>query len=154
MIRDAYMSDFDAVLNLENQVFQIHINAHPDMIKPKLPLNKDYYEKCLQDENFKVLVFEENETILGFCIAQILVYKDHYLFYDMKTLEISDMCVDEKARGRSIGRQLVNSAKVYAKECGATRLELSVWWFNKNARQFYEHLGMTERTCRMEMILE
>ena len=87
-------------------------------------------------------------------VTQKLEYKDHHLYYDMKILEINDMCVNEKARGKNIGRQLVNRAKDYAREIGAIRLELTVWGFNKNARQFYEQIGMTERTIRMEMIIE
>jgi RimJ/RimL family protein N-acetyltransferase len=55
---------------------------------------------------------------------------------------------------KNIGRQFVNRAKDYAKEIGATRLELTVWGFNKNAREFYEHLGISKRTIRMEMNIE
>jgi len=124
------------------------------MIKPKLPFNQDYYEKCIQDENKKFLVFEENGNILGYCLIQNLEYKDHHVYNDMKIIEIVDMCVDEKARGQNIGRKFVESAKVCAKEIGAARLELTVWGFNKNARQFYERLGMSERTLRMEMSVE
>ena len=154
MIREAFISDFDAIHNLENQVFQIHLTARPDMIKPKLPFNQEYYEQCLQDKNKKIFVYEEDESILGYCITLQVEYKDHHLFFDTKILEINDMCVDENARGRSIGRLLVNNAKDYAKEIGATRLELSVWGFNSDARQFYEHLGLLERICRMEMSIE
>jgi len=154
MIRVACVLDFNAMLDLENQVFQIHLNARPDMMKSKLPFNQNYFEKCLKDENKRIFIYEENESILGYCITQILEYKDHHIYHDMKILEINDMCVDEKARGKNIGRQLVNCAKDYAKEIGATRLELTVWGFNENAKQFYEHLGMTERNRRMEIIIE
>jgi len=154
MIRNACGSDFNAVFDLENQVFQLHLNARPDLIKPKLSFNQEYFSKCIQDDKMNVLVFEENETILGYCITQVVEHKDHHVFYDMIVLEIRDMCVDEKARGRDIGRQLFDRAKDYAKEIGAHSLELSVWGFNRNARQFYEHLGMSERVSRMEMIID
>ena len=154
MIREARISDFDAIYNLENQVFQIHLDARPDLIKPKLPFNKGYYEKCLQDDMKKVYVFEENGEVLGYCITVKLEFKNHHIYHDMIVLEINDMCVDEKVRGKNIGRQLVDKSIKYAKDIGAARLELSVWGFNKNARQFYEHHGMTERTIRMEMTIE
>jgi len=154
MIRDACISDFNAILNLQNQVFQIHLTARPDMIKPKLPFNQGYFEQSLQDDNKKFLVFEKDRNILGYCIIQVLEYKDHHILHDMKIVEINDMCVDEKTRGNNIGRQFVDSAKDYAKEIGAARLELTVWGFNKSARQFYEHLGMSERTIRMEMSVD
>ena len=154
MIREACISDFNAISNLERQVFDIHLNARPDMIKPELPFNKDYFETSLNDENVKIFVYEENREILGYCITKKWGYSNHHLFYDMTILDINDMCVDEKARGKSIGRQLFNRAKDYAKEIGAAKIELSVWNFNKNARQFYEHLGMAERISRMEFIIE
>ena len=154
MIREACVSDFDAILNLENQVFQIHLSARPDMIKPNLPFNQEYFEKCVKDDGAKIFVYEEDGCILGYCITQKQEYRDHHIYYDMKVLEISDMCVDENERGKNIGQQLFNQAKDYAKEIGAARLELTVWGFNKNARQFYERNGMIERTTRMEMIVE
>ena len=155
MIREACPSDFDAISNLEYQIFHLHINARPDMIKPRSePFGKDYFEKCLKDENIKIFVYIENEKILGHCITKQWTYDNHHMFYDMKLLEIDDLCVDENARGKNIGRQLFNRARDYAKEIGAARLELMVWGFNKNARQFYEHLGMSERISRMELIIE
>ena len=154
MIREACTSDFNALSNLERQVFYIHLSARPDMIKPDEPFNKDYFESSLNDKNVKIFVYEENGKILGYCITKKWGYSNHHLFYDMTILDINDMCVDEKARGKSIGRKLFNRAKDYAKEIGASKIELSVWYFNKNARQFYEHLGMTERISRMEIIIE
>jgi ribosomal protein S18 acetylase RimI-like enzyme len=154
MIREASISDFTAIYDLENQVFHIHLNARPDMIKPELQFNRDYFETLLNDENVKIFVYEEYGEILGYCITKKMVYHNHHLFYDMTILEINDMCVDEKVRGKRIGRQLFNRAKDYAKEIGAVKMELSVWSLNKNARQFYEHLGMSERVSRMEINIE
>ena len=155
MIREACISDFNAISNLENQVFRMHLNAHPDMIKPrKEAFDREYFESCLNDEKIKIFVFEENNEILGHCITRQWEYENHHMFYDMKILEINDLCVDEKSRGKNIGRRLFEHAKDYAKEIGAVRLELMVWAFNKNAREFYEHLGMSERISRMEIIIE
>jgi ribosomal protein S18 acetylase RimI-like enzyme len=154
MIREACVSDFNAISNLERQVFHIHLNARPDMIKPNMPFNKDYFESSLNDGNTKIFLYDENGEVLGYCITKKWEYNNHHLFYDMTILDINDMCVDEKARGKNIGRQLFDRAKDYAKEIGAAKIELSVWNFNKNARQFYEHLGMTKRISRMEIIIE
>jgi len=119
-----------------------------------MPFNEDYFEASLNDENVKIFVYEEKGEVLGYCLTKKWGYSSHHLFYDMTILDINDMCVDEKVRGKSIGRQLFNRAINYAKEIGAAKIELSVWNFNKNARQFYECLGMTERISRMEMMIE
>ena len=130
MIRDACSSDFEAIFNLETQVHQIHFNARPDMVKPDVPFNKEYYETCLSDEDMKIFVYEENGDVLGYCITRILRHSNHHLFCDMTVLEINDMCVDETVRGKAIGYQLFSYAKEYASKIGATKLELSVWAFN------------------------
>ena len=155
MIREACLSDFSAISALESQVFNMHFNARPDMIKPRdEPFSREYFESCLNDEGVKIFVFEHGADILGHCITRKVELRNHHMFYDATFLEIADLCVDEKMRGENIGRQLFDRAKEYAKEIGAVRLELMVWRFNENARQFYEYLGMSERISRMELIIE
>lgn len=154
MIREACIKDFAAIFNLEKQVFDIHLKARPDMIKQKMPFDKDYFETSLSDDNTKIFVYEDSGDVLGYCITKKSVYNNHHLFYDMTILDINDMCIDEKVRGKNIGRRLFNRANEYAKEIGASKIELSVWHFNKDARKFYEKLGMTERISRMEYTVE
>ena len=155
MVREACLSDFAGISHLENQVFYMHLNARPDMIKPKEePFSRAYFETCLADENMKIFVYEAAGEILGHCFVRQWAYENHPMYYDGKILEIDDFCVDENARGKQIGRKLFHRAKAYAKEIGAVRIELTVWSFNENAREFYEHLGMAERTRRMQMCVE
>ena len=153
MIREACISDFSGISTLENQVFQIHLDARPDMIKPELPFNQNYFEECLHDENMKIFVFEDAGCIIGYCVTRKIEHKGHYMFFDMIILEINNLCVDERVRCKNIGRQLFNHVKEYADAIGASRLELSVWAFNENAIQFYKRLGMSERTSRFELVL-
>jgi len=132
----------------------MHYDARPDLIKPKdEPFNKEYFDSCLSNNKVKIFVCEQDGEILGHCITKTLEYTNHHIYYDMTILEIDDLCVDKKARGKNVGRQLFEKARAHAKEIGATRMELTVWGFNENARQFYEHLGMVEKVCRMEMLV-
>ena len=153
MIRNASRSDFAAITALESQIYAIHLHAHPDLIKPQFDegLFHEYLEECLDDDNGSIFVFEENGEILGYCITRKRKYRNHRLFFDMLSLELDDICVDEKARGRQIGTQLFEAAKAYAAEIGASHLELTVWEFNKNARRFFERQEMTPRLTRMEL---
>jgi len=155
MIREALISDFDAIAKLESQVFHIHLAARPDMIKPKdQPLSREYFDSCMNDEKIKIFVYEEIGEILGHCMVKLIELINHHMHHDMNLLEITVLCVDQKARNKGIGRQLFDRAKDYAKEIDVTRIELGVWSFNQSARQFYEHLGMSERISRLEMTVE
>jgi len=158
MIREANSSDFKAIAALEKQVSGIHFNARPDIFL-KEPFNGDsvkaqkYFEECLQNECEKIFVYEENGDILGFCKTNAWDYEDHPVYKDVIVLNIDNICVDEKARGKGVGRHLFNKVKSYAKEAGAARLELVVSDFNKSAREFYEHLGMSVKTTCMELLI-
>ena len=155
MVREARLSDYPQILSLESQIFEMHIQARPDIIKPRQqPLDCEYYQKCLDDDSHKIFVWEENGDILGHCMTRKRIYENHPMFYDRTILEIEDLCVDQKARGRGIGRALFDRACAYAREIGAAHLELTVWHFNGDARRFYEHLGMREQTSRMELMIE
>jgi len=155
MIREAVLSDYKAISALALQVFSIHYAARPDLFKYRqIAMERDYFEECLLDENKKIFVFEADGRLHGFCQTIRLEYKNHVIFKDSVLLEIDTMCVDERSRGQKIGRKLFEKAKEYATEIGAQRLELTVWEFNENARQFYEHLGLKARVRRMDYILE
>ena len=59
-----------------------------------------------------------------------------------RTAYMEDLCVDDDFRGKGIGSSLFVYAKEKAKEMGAERLDLMVWDFNEDARNFYERMGM------------
>jgi len=153
IIREANLIDFDSIEKLEKQVFKIHIDARPDLFE-KICFTKEYFEDSLKNGNTKIFVFEENENILGHCMIEECESVDDPIYYDVKTLFINSMCVDENAKGRQIGRALVDRVKAYAKEVVATRLSLLVYDFNKDAIKFYERLGLTARSTFMEMNIE
>ena len=110
-----------------------------------------YFKNCIENENYKIYVAEENHVITGFCLVQKKHITGHLMFFDMTTLEIDDLCVDKNYRHKGVGTSLFEHVKKYAKEEVIKRIELSVWDFNKNAKDFYEHLGMKTRTRRMEL---
>ena len=155
MIREATLSDFAAVSALEDQIFTLHLNARPDMVEPrKVPLDYGYFEEYVNGMDTRIFVYDEDGDILGHCFVRHWAYKDNLVYYDMTILEIDDICVDADARGKSIGQALFSHAKAYAMEIGADHLELTVWKFNTKARAFFDHMGMQERICRMEMLLK
>jgi len=153
IIREANLLDFDSIEKLEKQVFKIHIDARPDLFE-KIIFTKEYFEESFKNGCTKIFVFEEDENILGHCIIEEYEAVGDPTYYDVKGIFIDSMCVDESAKGRQIGRALVERVKSYAKEVGATRLDLLVYDFNKDARKFYEHLGLTAKSTFMEMNIE
>lgn len=154
-IREARPSDYEAVAQMEGQVFALHCRKRPDMVRPReTAFAYETFQKHLTDETLKVFVAEEDGRVVGHCMTRTWAYKDHPLVFDMTILEIDDLCVDEPYQGQDIGKRLFERAVAYAKEISADRVELMVWDFNEKARRFYERLGMKVRISRMEYPLE
>jgi ribosomal protein S18 acetylase RimI-like enzyme len=108
----------------------------------------------MEEENCRVFVAEEENNIIGYCVIQINEIKNHFIFHDMKSIEIMDFCVDEKYRRKGIGKKLFETVKNLAKENNVNYIELGVWEFNQNAKKFYEQMGMKTRISRMELKVE
>ncbi len=70
-----------------------------------------------------------------------------------KSLYIDDLCVDERARGKGIGRRLYEYVCAWAKAQGCYDLTLNVWEGNDGARRFYENMGMRVMKTGMGTIL-
>ena len=159
MIREAKKSDFDAIYKLEIQVADMHLSARPDIFKNPLwwSRNAENFEECLEDEYMKLFVFDDGGKILGHCKVDIYgpgeEDESDDTQHEVLVLFIETIFVDGAARGRGIGRQLLERAKAYGKEIGAVRLELCAWNLNQGVTAFYEHLGMAVQSAQMELIL-
>ena len=153
IIRIANINDIDKILNFEDQIFELHFKARPDWIE-KNPRNYEFKKSIIESNNSKILLAENSNDIIGLCIINIRETKDHHMYHDMINIEIENICIDEKYRQKGIAKRLFEEVKNFAKEKGAKFIELSVWEFNKNAIEFYEHLGMKTRIRKMELNVE
>jgi ribosomal protein S18 acetylase RimI-like enzyme len=153
LIRLANTTDIDKILVLEEQIFRLHSRARADWVdETKRLFDHDFMKDCIESDNGKIFLAEdESSNIIGYCITYIKEIINHQVFRDMRNLEIEDLCIDEKHRGKGIGKKLFEEAVKHGKENGIKFIELSVWEFNQNAKIFYEHLGMRIKTNRMEL---
>ena len=58
----------------------------------------------------------------------------------LERLSIEFLWIEERLRGRGLGRRLVESAEAYAVGCGATHAQLDTYDFQAG-RAYYERLG-------------
>lgn len=94
------------------------------------------------------------EKVLGYVFCIVQETKGENAVFDHKTLYIDDLCVDEDARGKGVGRILYDYAVSYAKSIGCHNLTLHVWEKNPGARAFYEKMGMGVQQTTMEVVLK
>lgn len=153
MIRKARINDIARIIELLHQVNMVHHKIRPDLFKPyTTKYNEQELEYLLKNEKSPVFVYDDGE-VLGHAFCLITETKDHRLLQDVKTLYIDDICVDEKARGKHVGKALYEFARDYAQSIGCYNITLNVWDGNDPALSFYRNMGMQVQKTTMEIIL-
>jgi GNAT superfamily N-acetyltransferase len=93
--------------------------------------------EAIQGDRSTVLVAERRGDLLGFCTA--------YLELDSVRFGlrcwVEDLAVSPQHRSAGIGKRLLDAAKDWARERGATHLELDSGIAREDAHRFYEREG-------------
>ena len=153
MIRKAEKRDIQGIMELLHQVNMVHHLLRPDLFKPHTTkYNEQELEAMLNDDSNPIFVYDDGK-IMGHAFCQISEAKDHRLLQDTKTLYIDDICVDEQARGKHVGKALYEFVRDYAKSIGCHNITLNVWEGNTPALHFYKSMGMQVQKTGMETIL-
>lgn len=153
MIRRANKTDIPRIIDLLHQVNMVHYAIRPDLFKPNTTeYDEQELEAMLTDDSKPIFVFVE-DVVKGYAFCQITEVKENLLLQDAKTLYIDDICVDEKARGKHVGKALYEHVLAYAKSIGCHNITLNVWEGNDAALSFYKNMGMGIQKTTMEVIL-
>ena len=153
MIRKANKEDIKRIIELLHQVNMVHHVIRPDLFKPHTTkYNEQELEVMLNVSNKPIFVYDDGD-VRGYAFCQITEVKDDQLLEDIKTLYIDDICVDENARGKHIGKALYEYVRDYAKSIGCNNITLNVWEGNKPALRFYRSMGMQVQKTTMEIRL-
>lgn len=154
-VRPATEKDIPAIMRLLVQVNMVHHEGRPDLFNgPTTKYTEEELAALMKDEKTPVFVcVDEKDRVLGhgFCILEQYGGR---LMTEHTTLYIDDICVEEEARGRAVGRTLYEHIVSYAKSIGCYNVTLNVWNCNPGAMKFYERLGMTPYKVGMEKILQ
>ena len=154
MIRKAIEKDIPKIGDLLSQVCMVHHNGRPDIFKVGRKYSDDELRILIKDGSRPILVsVDENDEVTGYCFCIYQCHDNNSVLTDIKTLYIDDLCVDEKLRGKHIGRELYEAAVELAKESGCYNLTLNVWSCNESAMRFYESLGLVPQKIGMELIV-
>ena len=153
MIRKAKKKDIPGIIELLHQVNMVHHVLRPDLFKPyTTKYNEQELEALIGDDSKPIFVFEDG-GVLGHAFCMITEVKGDKLLQDIKTLYIDDICVDEKARGKHVGKALYEYVRDYAQSIGCNNITLNVWDGNDAALNFYKNMGMKVQKTTMEIML-
>ena len=136
------------------EVSKVHSDARPDLFKSGTKkYNDGELKNIIAHDSTPVFVAETDGRVLGYAFCIHKQFTDDNILTDIKTLYIDDLCVDEAARGKHIGRALYDYVLNYAKRAGCYNVTLNVWADNKSAMRFYEKIGLRVQKMGMEKIL-
>ena len=154
LIRRAKKEDLDGINNLLKQVLSVHHEGRPDLFKGNA---KKYTDTelldIINDDKKPIFVAIEGENVLGYAFCVYVQHIDNNILTDIKTPYIDDLCVDENARGKHVGKSLYEYVVNFAKENGFYNITLNVWELNEGAKHFYEKCGLSVQKTGMEFIL-
>ncbi len=153
MVRKACKDDIASIIRLLHQVNMVHHVIRPDLFKPHTTKYDEQELEALLDDDTKPIFVYDDGQVLGHAFCQLTEVSGHKLLCDVKTLYIDDICVDEAARGRHVGKALYEFVCDYARSIGCHNITLNVWEGNDAAFCFYKSMGMQVQKTGMEMIL-
>ncbi len=154
-VRRAAPGDIPAILRLLLQVDLVHHAGRPDLFRgPATKYQEAELSEMLRDDSRPVFVCtDDSGTVCGhaFCIVQQHIGDP--VLTDIRTLYIDDICVDESARRKGVGRALYEAVTAHARALNCYNVTLNVWSFNSDAQAFYAACGMHPQKIGMETVL-
>jgi GNAT superfamily N-acetyltransferase len=138
-VREALPTEVERVLGMYEWLF-----APPGSVPPHWDADhaRAAIAQAIEDPGSAVLVAEHRGDLLGLCTAYI----------DMNSVRfgprcwVEDLAVSPDHRSQGVGKALLDAAKDWARERGATHLELDSGDARKDAHRFYEREGPSWRS--------
>lgn len=154
-IRRAEEKDIPEIVELLLQVAGVHAAGRPDLFRSGARKYADVeLAEILRDPERPVFVAENDGHVVGYAFCVNATRTDDNILTPVRTLYVDDICVDEKERGKGIGKALYAYVRNFAKEEGYYNLTLNVWSCNPAAMKFYIAMGLVPYKVGMETILQ
>ncbi len=113
--------------------------------KPQKDSDVDTYRKLvkkhIEDSDKKILLAEINDIEIVGMVSIVFLSRLNRINFEMY---IPELIVLEKYQKRGIGKNLIDSCIVIAKEKKCHRIRLESGNQRKESHQFYEHLGFVQ----------
>ena len=151
MIREAVSEDCEQLCELNQQVLELHMEAHPEVFcdQDGMAFFKDYVSEILADETAVILCADTAGRIIGMAHVLVRESPDIPIMVRRRFAVLENIVVREGFRHVGVGRALMESVHAWALGKGVTRVELNVWAFNQDAIALYEKLGYEVVSSRM-----
>jgi GNAT superfamily N-acetyltransferase len=130
-VREAVPGEVERVLGMYEWLF-----APPGYLPPGWDPDRarEAIADAIADPSSVVLVAEHRSELLGLCTAYLDLNSVRY----GARCWVEDLAVSPEHRSRGVGGELLDAAAAWARERGATHLELDTGLAREDAQRFYE----------------
>ncbi len=152
-IRLATQQDYLGFARVACEVHEHHVAAAPDVFRSvDTPVPQEDFAQLVAGEDSDVIIAEINEEIVGYAVL-LLRRATREMLVPRAFGWLKNFGVSEEHRRQGVGRRLLDACAAWAKDRGATSLELDCWEANQGAIAFYTSMGMrvTRRWFAMEI---
>jgi ribosomal protein S18 acetylase RimI-like enzyme len=158
-IRPANDHDIEALCQIYYDFHELHVCGVPTHLR-SLGDKEQWDRTSLREALGKIVKSDDSEAFVaeaaGKLVGLIEVYvrqdPDEATLIRHQYAELQSLVVLAPYRRRGIGARLVEVARRWGREKGATEMRLGVWEFNQAAREFWETVGF--KTLKRRMVAE
>ncbi|KPK48196.1 MAG: hypothetical protein AMS22_15725 [Thiotrichales bacterium SG8_50] len=151
-IRHADLGDEKYLTDLNAIVHELHQTQRPDFFKSTNPVEViDWFRSLLQKPTVRIWIAEENGSPIGYILAHFHEQSENPFCLARRWCEIDQIAVHPDFQNTGIGRTLIKKVITEAREEEIRDIELSVWYFNEQARLAFAHLGFIPKVIRYEL---
>lgn len=133
---------YDRAQEVIADTFEFHQQAVPEFFRSTNtpPPTKQFITELL--ESGGALFFaQDQDSMVGFLTVRVQRTPDEPYVSPGRQAIVDNLGVRADWRRQGIGRKLMEAAHEWARQHGASRVQLSVWEFNAGAIALYESLG-------------
>jgi GNAT superfamily N-acetyltransferase len=150
-VRPAGMGDYDQLCLLFGELDAYHRDARPEMFQPfPRPVRaREQVARWLAEAGSAILVAENEHGVAGLALLLTRPPSPFAGAVPRKVVEVDNLVVRADQRGRRIGRRLLAASMDWARQRGATHVEVAVHDFNQDAERFYKAFGFARSVSRL-----
>lgn len=155
-IRPARISDAPALEVLFEALDEQHRHARPHIFRKPPAARREliWLEETIQGPDSAILLMEAtDQRIIALAVLAVRVVAEVPVRPARQYVEIIELVVAAEARHMGAGRRLIDAAEAWARERDIPALEVSAWAFNRDAIEFYKHIGFEPTVERFALPL-
>lgn len=139
MIEIIETKDYKLLAELNEEVQTLHHTLQPEIFKPfdKEAITR-HFETTVKNENVCAYIAKKNELTIGYIILYKMNFLDNPFQYARRFVLIDQISVIKDYKGNGVGKLLLDTAFVLAKDCNINCIELNHWTLNESARRFFK----------------